>query len=104
MFLTLERIKKHLNIDEYFKDDDDYLMFLEDVAEQTVQRHIDSNLSVLTDENGGELPSLLIQAMLLYIGNMYLSRKSIKFSNVQDVPFSYDYLLSLYKNYNNHKE
>ena len=104
MFLTLERIKKHLNIDEYFKDDDDYLMFLEDVAEQTVQRHIDSNLNVLADENGGELPSPLIQAMLLYIGNMYSSRESIKFSNVQDVPFSYDYLLSLYKNYNNHKE
>lgn len=36
MFLTLERIKKHLNIDEYFKDDDDYLMFLGDVAEHTV--------------------------------------------------------------------
>lgn len=104
MFLTLERIKKHLNMDEYFKDDDDYLMFLEDVAEQTVQRHIDSNLNVLADENGGELPSPLIQAMLLYIGNMYSSRESIKFSNVQDVPFSYDYLLSLYKNYNNHKE
>ena len=104
MFLTLERIKKHLNMDEYFTDDDDYLMFLEDVAEQTVQRHIDSNLSVLADENGGELPSPLIQAMLLYIGNMYSSRESIKFSNVQDVPFSYDYLLSLYKNYNNHKE
>jgi len=61
-------------------------------------------LSVLADENGGELPSPLIQAMLLYIGNMYSSRESIKFSNVQDVPFSYDYLLSLYKNYNNHKE
>ena len=104
MFLTLERIKKHLNIDEYFKDDDDYLMFLGDVAEQTVQRHIDSNLNVLADENGGELPSPLIQAMLLYIGNMYLQRESVKFSNVQDVPFSYDYLLSLYKNYNNHKE
>ena len=36
MFLTLKRIKKHLNMDEYFKDDDEYLMFLEDVAEQTV--------------------------------------------------------------------
>lgn len=101
MYLTLERIKKHLNIDSDFTGDDEYLLFLEDVAEKTVQRHIDDNLEVIA--NGGELPSPLLQAMLLYIGNLYMSRESIKFSNVQDVPFSYDYLLSLYKNYNNTK-
>lgn len=60
MFLTLEQIKKHLNIDDYFKDDDEYLLFLEDVAEKTVQRHIDSNLSVLAEDNGGALPAPLI--------------------------------------------
>ena len=36
MFLTLERRREHLSVGEYFKDDDDYLMLLEDVAEQTV--------------------------------------------------------------------
>lgn len=101
MFLELERIKKHLNIDDFFTDDDELLLFLADVAEKTVQRHIDSNLSTLASENGGELPSPLIHAMLLYIGNMYLSRESVSFSSATEVPFSYDYLLSLYKNYNN---
>ena len=101
MYLTLAQIKKHLNIDESFTDDDEYLSFLYDVAERTVQRHIDSNLASLTVEEGGSLPTPLLQAMLLYIGTLYAQRESISYSSVVDVPFSYDYLLSLFKNYNN---
>lgn len=101
MYLTLEQIKKHLNIDSSFTDDDDYLLFLYEVAERTVQRHIDSNLSSLAVEEGGELPTPLLHAMLLYIGNLYAQREAISYSSVIDVPFSYDYLLSLFKNYNN---
>jgi len=100
MYLTLEQIKKHLNIDSSFTDDDDYLLSLYDVAERTVQRHIDSNLSSLVEEEGA-LPTPLLHAMLLYIGNLYAQREAISYSSVIDVPFSYDYLLSLFKNYNN---
>ena len=100
MYLTLAQIKKHLNIDESFTDDDEYLSFLYNVAERTVQRHIDSNLASLTEEEGS-LPTPLLQAMLLYIGTLYAQRESISYSSVVDVPFSYDYLLSLFKNYNN---
>ena len=100
MYLTLTEIKKHLNIDSSFTDDDEYLTFLYDVAERTVQRHIDSNLEALAEEEGA-LPKPLLHAMLLYIGNLYAQRESISYSSVIDVPFSYDYLLSLFKNYNN---
>lgn len=34
MFVTLDRIKKHLNIDEYYKEDDCYLTSLYEVAER----------------------------------------------------------------------
>lgn len=100
MYLTLAQIKKHLNIDESFTDDDEYLLFLYEVAERTVQRHIDSSLASLVEEEGS-LPTPLLQAMLLYIGTLYAQRESISYSSVVDVPFSYDYLLSLFKNYNN---
>ena len=100
MYLTLEQIKKHLNIDDYFKDDDEYLLSLSDVAECTIEKHVDSKLSKIAESNGGKLPSPLLHAMLLYIGNLYNSRESISFANVSEIPFSYDYLLSLYKNYN----
>ena len=40
-YLNLDLIKKHLNIDSDFHDDDDYLTLLGDVVEQVTERHID---------------------------------------------------------------
>ncbi len=100
MFIELDRIKKHLNIDSYYTDDDEYLAQLESVAETVVEKHIDNNLNDLLDSNG-DLPSPLVHAMLLFIGNMYNSRESVSFSPATEVPLSYSYLLDLYKNYSN---
>ena len=56
MYIQLYQIKKHLNIDEDFHDDDEYLMSLEEVAERVVETNIDTKLAKL--ENGdGEIPS-----------------------------------------------
>lgn len=99
MFITLDRIKKHLNIDEYYKEDDDYITSLYEVAEKVVEKHTDSNLSDVANSNGGEIPSPLLHAILLFIGDMYRNRESISFTSVNSIPFSYDYILSLYKNY-----
>lgn len=98
MYLSLSRIKKHLNLDSDFIQDDDYLLMLEDVAEKTVERHIDCSLTEL-QADGGELPTPLLQAMLLFIGDMYSNRESVAFSSATEIPFSYEYLLSLYKDY-----
>ena len=98
MYLQLDLIKKHLNIDEYYKDDDNYLLYLANVAELTVERHIDNNLSSLANDRG-DLPSPLLHAMLLFIGDMYANRESISYASVHEVPFSYDYLLTLFKKY-----
>lgn len=99
MYLQLYQIKKHLNIDDSFIDDDEYLCDLAKVAENAVQKHIDNELSDFEDEQGN-LPMPLIHAMLLMVGNFYAKRESIAFASVVGVPESYDYLLSLYKNYN----
>lgn len=99
MFLELDKIKNHLNIDEFFKDDDNYLLYLSEVAAKVVEKHTDVVLDEIVEENGGELPPPLLHAMLLFIGDMYKSRESNTFSSVNQIPFSYDYILSLYKNY-----
>lgn len=101
MFVNLDRIKQHLNIDPDFTGDDEYLIYLEEVAELVIQEHIDNNLSELCDVDGAELPAPLQHAILLFIGNMYNSRESVSFASAMELPFSYDYLLSLYKNYSN---
>lgn len=99
MYIQLYQIKQHLNIDESFTEDDEYLVTLETVAEKAVERHIDCSLSEIASANGGELPSPLLQAMKLFIGNMYLQRESVSYSSMVEVPQSYNYLLNLYKDY-----
>lgn len=99
MFLELEQIKKHLNIDSDFTDDDEYLIHLAEVAEMVVEKHIDDKLQCLANRNGGDLPSPLLHATLLFIGNLYQSRESVAYTNAVEIPLSYSYLLDLYKNY-----
>ena len=99
MFITLDRIKKHLNIDDYYKEDDEYINALYEVAEKVVEKHTDTILKDVAEDNGGELPPPILHAMLLFIGDMYKNRESISFTSASQIPFSYDYILSLYKNY-----
>lgn len=106
MFVSLERVKQHLNIESTYTGDDNYLLFLIEVAESVVEKHICTNLYDLCkiEESGGSvvytLPSPLQSAILLYIGDLYNSREGNAYGvSVSTVPFSYDYILSLYKNY-----
>lgn len=103
MYLKLYQIKKHLNIDADFTDDDEYLMDLASVAENAVQSHIDINLRELEDEDG-TIPMPIIQSMLLMVGTLYSKRESIVFGSASEVPLAYDYLLGLYRNYNGSKD
>lgn len=98
MYVTLEEIKKHLNIEANFNEDDKYLVHLAQVAQLVVEKHIDDNLDALNQ--GGEFPPPLKQAMLLFIGDLYANRESTSFgATPNELPLSYRYLLSLYTNY-----
>lgn len=105
-YLTLERIKKHLNIDSDFVDDDSYLNSLGDVAEQIISQHLEVKLETIAEDYDGALPAPIIHAALLLIGNLYMSRESVTFGSVSKIPLSYggdvyQYLLDPYINYKN---
>lgn len=95
-YLNLPLIKKHLNIDCDFKDDDLYIVSLANVAEEMVSRHIDKDLSSYE-----KLPAPIQHACLLLIGNMYRERESVSLNNMSEIPLSYQYLLATYKNRSN---
>lgn len=97
MYIDIERIKKHLNIDEYFTDDDEYIESLAVVAEAAVQKDMDISFSKLMQD--GELPEPIVHACLLFIGNMYNNRESANSKSMVEVPYAYKYLLDLYHNY-----
>ena len=99
MYLDLSTIKQHLNIDHC--DDDRYLCDLETVAEDAVRR--DLNLYSLKDieDCNGMLPASVLQAMCLLIGTLYANRESVSYGQAHPVPHSYEYLISLARNYIN---
>lgn len=99
MYVSVSLLKKHLNIDEDFTGDDQYLGILSEVAEKTVQRHVCCVLKSLEDEEG-HIPAPLCQAIMLYAGVLYNSRESVAFGGSPvDIPHTYEYLINLYKNY-----
>ena len=102
-FLTLDKLKKHLNIDATFTADDEYITSLGDVAEAIVSNHLGFDLSELAENNGGSLPAPIVHAMFLFVGNLYMNRESVSVANFSNIPFSYEYLIGLYKNYNDFK-
>lgn len=97
--ITLEMAKKHLNIEPDFKDDDEYILGLIDVAIKAVRVHTNDDFCKIAEKDG-EFPTPLIQAALLMLGNLYQQREIVGSKNVE-LPFNYQYLIDLYRNYNN---
>ncbi len=98
MYIDNVILKKHLNIDESFIDDDEYIKALCLAAEQAVENHIARPLSEIVD-NSGKLPPAVKHAILLMVGHLYADRESIAFANASVVPLAYEYLLQPYKSY-----
>ena len=97
MYVTLSKAKKHLQIDQDFKDDDEYIISLIQVAEDAVESNLNIPLASLLKD--GVLPQSVYHAILLMIGNLYANREPVAFGTVVKLPYSYEYLIGLYKHY-----
>jgi hypothetical protein len=99
MYITLDQIKRQLNIDSAYSDDDEYLTELIDVCEGAVQLHINDNLQTIADANSGVLPSELAHAMKLLVGHFYNHREIVTAFKASELTKSYDYLLAFFIHY-----
>lgn len=97
MYITLSEAKKHLQIDSSFTDDDAYITALIEVAEDSVAQHLDIALESLVV--GGKLPPTIEQSILLMVGNLYANREPVSYSSVSKIPYTFEYLVGLYKHY-----
>lgn len=104
IYLKLYQIKRHLNIDERFQEDDEYLLELAEVAQAAVEKHLDTSLQEIAQNNGGTLPPPIVHAMKLLVAEYYGQREAISYTATQVVPLAYDYLLAPYINYKPKKE
>lgn len=99
MYITLKEARKHLNIDDdFFTEDDGYILALIEAAENAVAFDIDRRLSDCIDSRTGTLFPSLRQAILMLIGSAYNFRESITVQNIKSVPV-YDLLLTPYRKY-----
>ena len=92
MEITIDEIKQHLNIERDYHGEDSYLQSLIDAAKVVVQKHICDSID---GKSEGQLP--LAHAVKLLVGTWYMNRESL--SNLNKANHSYEYILSLYKNY-----
>lgn len=98
-YISLDQAKKHLNLEDTFVEDDEYILGLIATSEDAVERHVNTKLDTLAEENGGCIPAPILQAMLLMIENLYQNRGVVGL-HTEQLPRNYDYLIDLYRNYN----
>lgn len=97
MYISVEEAKKHLNINPSFKADDEYIAMIIEAAEQAVLRTCNLNIDEL--EGNGTIPSPVIFATLLLIGDMYSNRQTNAFTTVNKIP-TFKFLLANFIKYN----
>lgn len=97
-YLTLEEIKKQLNVDQEFTDDDDFLTLLGESAEDMVSQLIDCDLTELFAENG-EMPASIKHAMRMLVDYFYSQNRGSSSESI-DIPNAIFTILKLYRNFN----
>lgn len=81
--LTVDDLKKHLNIDH--NEDDAYISELISVAGDAVETYLNRPISDYTDTEGNVKPAIK-HACRLLVGTWYANRESIVFSTPSELP------------------
>ena len=81
--LTVEDLKKHLNIDH--DEDDAYIAELISVAEDAVETYINRPISEFVDVEGKVKPAIR-HACRLLVGTYYANRESVVYSTPSELP------------------
>lgn len=98
MLVSLDILKKHLNIESSFTADDTYITELEGVAEQVISQDLCMDIEDIESDTVG-VPKPLLQAIKLLVGQYYANREPVAFASSSEVPLTYRHLISLYRKY-----
>lgn len=93
-FVKLQQVKKHLNVEDSFTEDDEYIEGLIEVAEAVVGNDICEDLNELAEDNAGVLPAPLRHCILLLVGHFYANREPVAFAQSSKVPLTYDHIIA----------
>lgn len=92
MYITLKEARTHLNLDEWFTDDDAYILQLIEAAESATEGRLGRDLKETLDEKTGRLRPRVRQMILLLVAHWYSQREAAGTQNVKSYPLAYDFL------------
>ena len=99
-YAPLEMAKRHLNIEDAFTDDDDYIEALIEVAEERVAAELCMSADEMASINkDGGLPATLVHAILLTIGAYYTNREDVTTVQTKPLEYGVKHLTQLWRNY-----
>lgn len=108
--VSVQEVKKNLNIDDSFTDDDNYISNIIDVAYYAIKNQCFNNFWI--DQSGNtsgstlnlsgqtDIPLPIKHAIILLSSHYYETRQPVSFGNPQKIPYTVDYLIQPYINYN----
>lgn len=100
MFVSIDKVRSHLNLDEYYHEDDEYIVHLVGAAEDATALRLNvKSLGQLMNPDTGYLPESVNHSILLLVGNWYANREAVSNLNVNRLSYGYDFLADLNKNY-----
>ena len=96
---TIQDLKRQLNIELDFLDDDLILQQYLNVSEAAVVNNLNLYTGSTTGVTGTNQPVELKQAVLLLAANLYANRSPIAFGQPYKLPYSFDFLINPYKEF-----
>lgn len=96
MYVSLENLKMQLKVENDIEDG--YILDLEEAAEGAIARTLRVPLATYEDDYGN-IPTALRQAIMIATANLYQSRESIAFAQSYSVGKSLDWLLESFIKY-----
>lgn len=96
-YLTLDEIKKQLNVDADFHEDDEFLELLGESVEDLTSNLIDCSLDELVAQNG-DLPAGVRHAMRMLCDYVYSQQRGSS-GESNDIPNAIFTILKLYRSY-----
>lgn len=92
MINDLDQIKRFLNIEQGYVDDDQTLCDMENQAEAVVRHDLNRCLTDCEDEH-------IKLSILFLVANWYTHREPTSSYKNEDVPKTYDYLINQFRRY-----
>lgn len=98
MNITIQQLKRNLNIEPDFVLDDVLLQQCIDVAILSSQNYLGAD-TALTGFTDTTIPISIEHAVIMLASHFYLTRTPVAYATPQPIPYTYEFLLNQYKDW-----